>query len=92
MDEFTHLVIAILDNTLTRSFEPASKTSNARPYINEGAIYELRGDNESAIANYLVAAKLFASHNYHQEANEFASRVLNLDSTNVEAKEILGIE
>ena len=68
------------------------KPSNARPYINEGAIYELRGDNERAIANYLVAAKLFASHNYHQEANEFASRVLNLDSTNVEAKEILGIE
>lgn len=68
------------------------KPTNARPYINEGAIYELLGDKENAIANYLVAIRLFSSHNYHQETVEFAKRVLSLDSTNIEAKEILGIE
>ena len=65
------------------------KPTNARPYINEGAIYELLGDNEKAIKNYLIAAKLFSSHNYHQETIEFAKKVLCLDSTNVEAKELL---
>lgn len=68
------------------------KPTNARPYINEGAIYELLGDKENAIANYLAAIRLFSSHNYHQETIEFANRILSLDSTNVEAKKILGVE
>lgn len=68
------------------------KPTNARPYINEGAIYEILGDKEKAIANYLTAIRLFSSHNYRQETVEFAKRVLSLDSTNVEAREILGVE
>lgn len=68
------------------------KPTNARPYINEGAIYEILGDKEKAIVNYLAAIRLFSSHNYHQEAIEFANRILSLDSTNVEAKKILGVE
>ena len=69
----------------------AMRPTYARPYINEGAIYELLGDKENAIANYLVAAKLFAENNYFQETMEYAKRVLTLDSTNVEAKELLNI-
>ncbi len=69
----------------------AMRPTYARPYINEGAIYELLGDKENAIANYLVAAKLFAENNYFQETMEYAKRVLVLDSTNVEAKELLNI-
>lgn len=68
------------------------KPTNARPYINEGAIYEILGDKEKAISNYLAAIRLFSSHNYHQETIEFANRILSLDSTNFEAKKILGVE
>ena len=66
------------------------KPTYARAYIFEGEIYELVGDKDRAIANYLAAAKLFAANNYHQETKEFATRVLSLDSTNVEAKGLLG--
>lgn len=66
------------------------KPTYARAYIFEGEIYELIGDKERAIANYLAAVKLFAANNYFQETKEFAARVLSLDSTNVEVKELLG--
>jgi len=39
--------------------------------------------------NYLEAAKLFVDNNYMEEAVNYISRVLSLDSTNVEAKELL---
>lgn len=66
------------------------KPTYARAYIFEGEIYELIGDKDRAIANYLAAVKLFAANNYFQETKEFAARVLSLDSTNVEVKELLG--
>lgn len=66
------------------------KPSYARPYINEAQIYELLGDKEHAIVNYLAAAKLFAANNYFQETIEFANKVLSLDPTNEEVKELLG--
>lgn len=62
----------------------------ARPYINEANIYELIGDKEHAIVNYLAAARLFEASNYLAEKNECAKRVLVLDSTNLDAKELLG--
>ena len=68
------------------------KPSYARPYINEAQIYELLGDKEHAIVNYLAAAKLFKANNYLKETIEFANKVLSLDPTNEEAKELLGIE
>lgn len=68
------------------------KPSYARPYINEAQIYELLGDKEHARVNYLAAAKLFKANNYLKETIEFANKVLSLDRTNAEAKELLGIE
>lgn len=68
------------------------KPTYARPYIYEGEIYELLGDKNKAIANYLVATKLFAANNLYEETIEYGNRVLSLDPTNAEAKELLGIE
>ena len=65
------------------------KPSYARAYMNVGEVYELVGNKDKAIANYLEAAKLFVENNYQEEAMKYISRVLSLDSTNVEAKEIL---
>lgn len=67
------------------------KPTYARPYIHLGEVYELLGDREKAISNYLIAARLFATNNFFQEANEYGGRVLCLDSTNVEAKGILDL-
>ena len=65
------------------------KPTNARPYINKGAIYELIGDKEKAIENYLAATYLFLTNKFYDEAQEFGNRVLNLDPNNAEAKEML---
>lgn len=65
------------------------KPTNARPYINEGEIYELIGDKENAIANYLAATYLFVKHKFYKEAAEYGNRVLRLDPDNAEAKELL---
>ncbi len=67
------------------------KPTYARPYIHEGEICEILGDKPRAVANYLAAMRLFAANNFYQETKEFANRVLSLDSTNVEAKELLGV-
>ena len=64
------------------------KPTYARPYINEGEIYEIVGEKEKAISSYIVAAKLFAVNNFSNESLEFCNRVLNLDPSNIEAKEI----
>ena len=66
----------------------AMKPMYARAYMNVGETYELVGNKEKAIANYLEAAKLFVDNNYMEEAVNYISRVLSLDSTNVEAKEL----
>jgi tetratricopeptide (TPR) repeat protein len=65
------------------------KPTNARPYINEGEIYELIGDKENAIANYLAATYLFVKHKFYKEAAEYGNRVLKLDPDNADAKELL---
>lgn len=58
----------------------------ARPFIYKGEIYEIIGNKQKAIANYLSAVHLFAGHGFVNEVQEFCNRVLSLDSTNVEAK------
>jgi tetratricopeptide (TPR) repeat protein len=65
------------------------KPSYARAYMNVGEVYELVGNKDKAIANYLEAAKLFVDNDYKEEAMKYISRVLSLDSTNVDAKELL---
>lgn len=65
------------------------KPTYARAYMFVGKAYELVSNKDKAIANYLEAAKLFAENNYLEEAMTYTSRVLNLDSTNIEAKELL---
>lgn len=67
------------------------KPTYARPYIYEAHIYELLGDKERAVANYLAAARLFEANDFITEKVECARKVLELDSTNHDAKEILGI-
>lgn len=58
----------------------------ARPYIYKGEIYEIIDDKQKAIANYLLAVRLFAVHGFINEVQELSNRILSLDSTNVEAK------
>ena len=65
------------------------KPTNARAYINEGAAYELKGNKEKAIENYLAATYLFLQNKFYDEAKEFGSRVLKLDPNNADAKEML---
>ena len=65
------------------------RPSYARAYMNVGEVYELVGNKDKAIANYLEAAKLFVDNDYKEEAMKYVSRVLSLDSTNVDAKELL---
>jgi tetratricopeptide (TPR) repeat protein len=65
------------------------RPSYARAYMNVGEVYELVGNKDKAIANYLEAAKLFVENNYQEEAMKYISRVFSLDSTNVDAKELL---
>ena len=65
------------------------KPTYARAFINEGAIYELKGNKEKAIEYYLAATDLFLRNKYYAEVKEFASRVLSLDTNNADAKEML---
>lgn len=71
------------------------KPTNARPYINEGEIYELLGDKEKAIKKYMVATYLFARNNFEAEAREMERRILRLDPDYKDVKELmrdLGLE
>lgn len=61
----------------------------ARPYMYLGEIYEIIGCKEQAIKYYLVATRLFAENGLVKEAMEYGNRVLALDSTNVEVKELI---
>jgi hypothetical protein len=63
---------------------------NDKNNLIQAHIYELIGDKEHAIVNYLAAARLFEANNYLTEKVECAKRVLELDSTNLDANELLG--
>lgn len=65
------------------------KPTNARPYINEGEIYELLGDKEKAIKKYMVATYLFARNNFEAEAREMERRILRLDPDYKDVKELM---
>ena len=65
------------------------KPTYARPYINEGEIYELQGEKEKAIDKYMVATYLFAKNNFEAEAYEMESKILRLDPDNKEVKELM---
>lgn len=65
------------------------KPTYARPYINEGEIYEALGEKEKAIKKYMVATYLFVKHKFYKEAAEYGNRVLKLDPDNADAKELL---
>ena len=71
------------------------KPTNARPYINEGEIYEFLGEKEKAIKKYMVATYLFARNNFEAEAREMERRILSLDPDYKDVKELMhdmGIE
>ena len=84
---------AIEIRNLSKTFVAKDKTVEALEdislTINEGEIYEIIGDKPRAIANYLAAARLFSANNFFGETTEYANKVLSLDPTNVEAKELL---
>ena len=65
------------------------KPTYARPYINEGEIYEVLGKKEKAIEKYMVATYLFAKNKFEAEAYEMESRILRLDPDNKEVKELM---
>ena len=65
------------------------KPTYARPYINEGEIYEILGEKEIAIKKYMVATYLFACNNFKTEAYELERRILRLDPDNKEVKELM---
>ena len=64
------------------------RPSFARAYMNVGETYELIGNKDKAIANFLAAAQLFVDNDYIKEASVYAEKVLRLDSANREAKEL----
>ena len=65
------------------------KPTYARPYINEGEIYEVLGKKEKAIKKYMVATYLFAKNKFEAEAYEMESKILRLDPDNKEVKELM---
>lgn len=65
------------------------KPTNARPYINEGEIYEFLGEKEKAIKKYMVATYLFARNNLEAEAREMERRILRLDPDYKDVKELM---
>jgi tetratricopeptide (TPR) repeat protein len=65
------------------------KPTYARPYINEGEIYEILGEKKKAIEKYMVATFLFAKNRYETEAYEMEKRILKLDPDYKDVKELM---
>ena len=61
----------------------------ARPYINLAELYKCKKEKELAINHYFEAIKLFAQYEYYEEMGNFATEILNIDSTNIEANKFL---
>lgn len=61
----------------------------ARPYINLAELYNSKKDKELAVNNYMEAVRLFAEFEHYEEMGSYASKVLQLDSTNVDANKFL---
>lgn len=57
----------------------------ARPYIHLANLYEQSNNKEASISYFMDAVKLFAENEFYDEVMEFTSRVLDMDSTNIEA-------
>lgn len=61
----------------------------ARPYINLAELYNSKKEKELAVNNYMEAVRLFAEFEHYEEMGSYASKVLQLDSTNVDANKFL---
>ena len=85
------LAVAGLSDSALASYDRVIvlRPSYARPYMCEGEIYEARGDTARAIARYLEAARLFAANGFRDETLEYCGRILRLDETHAEAKQLL---
>ena len=57
----------------------------ARPYINLAELYKSKKEKELAVNNYMEAVRLFAEFEHYEEMGSYASKVLQLDSTNLDA-------
>ena len=60
-----------------------------RPYINLAELYKSKNEKELAVNNYLEAVRLFGEFEYYEEMGIYASEVLHLDSTNLDAHKFL---
>ena len=61
------------------------RPSYARPYISLAETYELLGEEQKSIEHYLNAVDLFIQNEFYNEAIEYSSRVLAIDSQNIDA-------
>ena len=52
-------------------------------------LYNSKKEKELAVNNYMEAVRLFAEFEHYEEMGSYASKVLQLDSTNVDANKFL---
>lgn len=61
----------------------------ARPYINLAELYKSKNEKELAVNNYMEAVRLFGEFEFYEDMGIYASEVLYLDSTNLDAHKFL---
>lgn len=61
----------------------------ARPYINLAELYQSKNEKELAVNNYMEAVRLFGEFEFYEEMGIYASKILHLDSTNLDAHKFL---
>lgn len=61
----------------------------ARPYINLAELYKSKNEKELAINNYMEAVRLFGEFEFYEDMGIYASEILEIDSTNLDANKFL---
>lgn len=61
----------------------------ARPYINLAELYKSKNEKELAVNNYMEAVRLFGEFEFYEEMGIYASKILHLDSMNLDAHKFL---
>ena len=61
----------------------------ARPYINLAELYKSKNEKELAVNNYMEAVRLFGEFEFYEDMGIYASEILEIDSTNLDANKFL---
>ena len=61
----------------------------ARPYINLAELYKSKNEKELAVNNYMKAVRLFGEFEFYEGMGIYASEILEIDSTNLDANKFL---